>query len=88
MSMQGLRMVDQRHTLPNLKYLLYVLTAGKGELPVRKRGDVRGLGNGDLIRHRTESDEMSVDSRNGSLRRGKHAVVDKRGLSGEREEQR
>ena len=88
MSRQGLRMVDQRHTLPNLKYLLYVLTAGKGELPVRKRGDVRGLGNGDLIRQSTESDEMSVASRNGSLRRGKHAVVDKRGLSGEGEEQR
>lgn len=85
MSRQGLRMVDQRHTLPNLKYLLYVLTAGKGELPVRKRGDVRGLGNGDVIRQRTESDEMSVDSGNGSLRRGKHAVVDKKGLSGKGE---
>lgn len=85
MSKQGLRMVDQRHTLPNLKYLLYVLTASKGELPVRKRGDVRGLGNGELIGQRTESDEMSVDSRNGSLRRGKHAVLDKRELSREGE---
>lgn len=86
MSRQGLRMVDQRHTLPNLKYLLYVLTAGKGELPVRKRGDVRGLGNEELIGQRTESDEMSVDSRNGSLRRGKHAMLDKRELSGKGEE--
>lgn len=85
MSRQGLRMVDQRHTLPNLKYLLYVLTAGKGELPVRKGGDVRGLSNGELIGQRTESDEMSVDSRNGSLRRGKHVVLDKMELSGEGE---
>lgn len=42
MSRQGLRMLDKRHTLPNLKYLLYVLTVGKGEVPSRKRGDVRG----------------------------------------------
>lgn len=44
MSQQGLRMVDQRQTLPNLKYLLYVLSSGKGELPVRRKGDVKGLG--------------------------------------------
>jgi len=37
MSRQGSRMVDLRHTLPNLKYLLTVLTSGKGELPVRKK---------------------------------------------------
>ena len=43
MSRQGLRMVDQRQTLPNLKYLLYVLTSGQGELPVRQKGDVKGL---------------------------------------------
>jgi hypothetical protein len=40
---QGLRILDPRHTLPNLKYLLYVLTAGTGELPTRKAGGVRGL---------------------------------------------
>jgi hypothetical protein len=39
----GLRPVDIRHTLPNLKYLLYVATAGKGELPARKAGGIRGL---------------------------------------------
>lgn len=39
-------MVDLRHTLPNLKYLLTVLTTGNGELPVRKRGGIRGLGAG------------------------------------------
>lgn len=43
MSKAGLRVLDIRHTLPNLKYLLYVLTAGSGELPLRKAGGVRGL---------------------------------------------
>jgi hypothetical protein len=42
-SRSGLRMLDIRHTLPNLKYLLYVLTAGKGELPARRAGGVKGL---------------------------------------------
>lgn len=40
---QGLRVVDIRHTLPNLKYLLYVLTAGTAEIPARKAGGIRGL---------------------------------------------
>lgn len=40
---QGLRVVDIRHTLPNIKYLLYVCSAGSDELPERKRGGVRGL---------------------------------------------
>jgi UV radiation resistance-associated gene protein len=39
----GLRLLDIRQTLPNLKYLLYVATAGKGELPARKTGGIRGL---------------------------------------------
>ncbi len=39
----GLRILDIRHTLPNLKYLLYILTAGSGELSTRKAGGVRGL---------------------------------------------
>ncbi|KAM7194636.1 UV radiation resistance protein and autophagy-related subunit 14 domain containing protein [Naviculisporaceae sp. PSN 640] len=40
---QGLKVVDIRHTLPNLKYLLYVCSAGTEEVPERKRGGVRGL---------------------------------------------
>ncbi|KAE8356699.1 UV radiation resistance protein and autophagy-related subunit 14-domain-containing protein [Aspergillus coremiiformis] len=40
---QGLRVLDIRHTLPNLKYLLYILTAGTSEIPARKAGGVRGL---------------------------------------------
>ncbi|UNI23089.1 hypothetical protein JDV02_008928 [Purpureocillium takamizusanense] len=40
---QGLRVVDIRHSLPNLKYLLYVCSAGTDDVPQRKRGGVRGL---------------------------------------------
>jgi hypothetical protein len=32
-----------RQTLPNLKYLFYVATAGKGEVPARKAGGIRGF---------------------------------------------
>ncbi|KAF2126699.1 hypothetical protein P153DRAFT_321353 [Dothidotthia symphoricarpi CBS 119687] len=54
----GLRPVDIRHTLPNLKYLLYVATAGKGELPARKSGGIKGL-----LRHDgAHSRRGSVDS--------------------------
>lgn len=43
MSRQGIRLVDQRHTAGNLKMLLSVLTAGKGDTPGRKKGALRGL---------------------------------------------
>ena len=46
MSKQGSRMVDLRHTLPNMKYLLTVLTTGKGELPVRKKVTTKHEDNG------------------------------------------
>ncbi|KAF3009726.1 hypothetical protein E8E13_009127 [Curvularia kusanoi] len=39
----GIRPLDIRHTLPNLKYLLYIASAGKGEMPARKAGGIRGL---------------------------------------------
>ncbi|KAI0456360.1 UV radiation resistance-associated protein [Xylaria acuta] len=39
----GLKIVDIRHTLPNLKYLLYVCSAGSDEVPERMRGGIRGL---------------------------------------------
>ncbi|KAK5115844.1 hypothetical protein LTR85_009438 [Meristemomyces frigidus] len=42
-SAYNVRAVDIRQTLPNLKYLLYVATAGEGELPARKAGGIRGL---------------------------------------------
>jgi hypothetical protein len=40
---QGLKVIDIRHTLPNLKYLLYICSAGNSELPARKAGGIRGL---------------------------------------------
>lgn len=48
----GARILDIRHTLANLKYVLYVATAGDGELPARKAGGVKGLlthGNGRAV---------------------------------------
>lgn len=39
----GLKVLDIRQTLPNLKYALFVATAGRGELPARKAGGIRGL---------------------------------------------
>ncbi|KAL8712107.1 MAG: hypothetical protein Q9220_003541 [cf. Caloplaca sp. 1 TL-2023] len=40
MSRQGIRIVDLRHTLPNLKYLFTVLTSSSGDQLRRKEGDV------------------------------------------------
>ncbi|KAL9109856.1 MAG: hypothetical protein Q9227_005559 [Pyrenula ochraceoflavens] len=48
MNKYQLRMIDIRHTLPNLKYLLYVATSGRGELPARKAGGIKGLITGRL----------------------------------------
>ncbi|KAI1384187.1 UV radiation resistance protein and autophagy-related subunit 14-domain-containing protein [Hypoxylon trugodes] len=56
-SAAGLKVVDIRHTLPNLKYLLYVCSAGRDEVPERKRGGVRGLWAGRL----TKSGRGGVD---------------------------
>lgn len=60
MSRQGAKIVDLRHTLPNLKYVLTVLTAGKGELPVRKRGGVRALEDGGTVRGRAMHDGVDT----------------------------
>ena len=54
----GIRPLDIRQTLPNLKYLLYVATAGKGELPARKAGGIKGL----LRRDGYASRKGSMDS--------------------------
>lgn len=67
---QGLKVMDIRHTLPNLKYLLYVCSAGSDELPERKKGGVRGLRAG-IMRSRGVSladDTTSLaSSRRGSV---------------------
>ncbi len=69
MNKQGLKVLDLRHTLPNLKYLLYVLAAGNGDLPARKIGGIKGLGLGIITPtlSRQESEE-SLD-RGGEARR-------------------
>lgn len=40
---QGVRVLDIRQTLPNLKYLFYILTAVTQDIPARKPGGIRGL---------------------------------------------
>lgn len=42
-SVYGVRVPDIRPVLANVKYLLYIASAGEGELPARKAGGVRGL---------------------------------------------
>ncbi|KAF4446297.1 hypothetical protein F53441_10047 [Fusarium austroafricanum] len=73
-SSQGLRVVDIRHTLPNIKYLLYVCSAGSDQVPERKKGGVRGLWAGRIkgrmstMSAQFDGDSSSVtDSRRGSI---------------------
>ncbi|KAL9641069.1 MAG: hypothetical protein Q9204_000339 [Flavoplaca sp. TL-2023a] len=70
MSRQGIKIVDLRHTLPNLKYLLTVLTSGGSELPERKGGRP-GLDmfsrEGSPVRRLNTRDCGSGDEANGSL---------------------
>lgn len=67
---QGLKVMDIRHTLPNLKYLLYVCSAGTDDLPERKKGGVRGLRAG-IMRSRgislADDNESIMSSRRGSV---------------------
>lgn len=67
---QGLKVMDIRHTLPNLKYLLYVCSAGTDELPERKKGGVRGLRAG-IMRSRgvslADDADSVMSSRRGSV---------------------
>lgn len=46
----SLKVQDIRLTLPNLKYLLFCLSAGTEELPLRKAGGIRGLIGGGSLR--------------------------------------
>ncbi|KAF2225894.1 UV radiation resistance protein and autophagy-related subunit 14-domain-containing protein [Elsinoe ampelina] len=43
----NVRVLDIRQTLPNLAYVVACMGAGEGELPGRKMGGVRGLGEGE-----------------------------------------
>jgi hypothetical protein len=70
---QGLKVVDIRHTLPNLKYLLYVCSAGTDELPERKKGGVRGLWAGrksTLVILKDDDDTSSLGGGDGRSRAG------------------
>jgi hypothetical protein len=64
----AVRVLDIRQTLPNLKYLLYVATAGEGELPARKAGGVRGLVRAGQM-SRTASDASTASGISGLLRK-------------------
>ncbi|KAL8705682.1 MAG: hypothetical protein Q9201_001202 [Fulgogasparrea decipioides] len=71
MSNWGIRIVDLRHTLPNLKYLLTVLTSGKAELPGRiggRSGLNSGSHEGDAER-KPSIDGRLVEEPNGTLAR-------------------
>lgn len=70
-SAQGLKVMDIRHTLPNLKYLLYVCSAGTDELPERKKGGVRGLRAGIM-----KSRGVSLADDPGSLGSSRRGSVD------------
>ncbi|KAK0630349.1 UV radiation resistance protein and autophagy-related subunit 14-domain-containing protein [Bombardia bombarda] len=79
---QGLKVVDLRHTLPNLKYLLYVCSAGSEEMPERKRGGVRGLWQGRIktmgggvvgMAGADEDERSSLGGGGGGSRRGSDA---------------
>ncbi|KAI0137631.1 UV radiation resistance protein and autophagy-related subunit 14-domain-containing protein [Hypoxylon sp. NC0597] len=66
----GLKVVDIRHTLPNLKYLLYVCSAGRDEVPERKRGGVRGLWAGRMKGRSVADDGASISTAGSKSRPG------------------
>lgn len=72
---QGLKLIDIRHTLPNLKYLLYVCSAGTAELPMRKAGGIRGLLAGKVtpLPSRRGSEEGLADAARKALEHGSSA---------------
>ncbi|KAL9101401.1 MAG: hypothetical protein Q9163_003336 [Psora crenata] len=79
MSKQGARMVDLRHTLANLKYVLTVITEGKGEVPGRKRGLVKAL-NGS-VRGASRDSSLSVKAIGNTLRKdGNGDMAGRRGF--------
>ncbi|KAF0320433.1 UV radiation resistance-associated protein [Colletotrichum asianum] len=85
---QGLKVPDIRQTLPNLKYLLYVCSAGTDELPGRKVGGVRGLWAGRFSR-RTASSVRGGDGDTSSIGDGsRRGSNDSEYLSRQRDELR
>lgn len=79
---QGLKVVDIRHSLPNLKYLLYVCSAGTDQVPERKKGGVRGLWAGRL-KGRMASPLPGVDGESSSSAAGsRRGSVDSEAANG------
>ncbi|KOS21668.1 UV radiation resistance-associated protein [Escovopsis weberi] len=78
---QGLKVVDIRHTLPNLKYLLYVCSAGTDEVPLRKKGGVRGLWAGRLRGRLSAVPSLAVDGDASSFGGSRRASFDSDGVS-------
>ncbi|KAK7430961.1 hypothetical protein QQZ08_002490 [Neonectria magnoliae] len=74
-SSQGLKVVDIRHSLPNLKYLLYVCSAGTEDVPERKKGGVRGLWAGRL-KGRMSTMSTQVDGDGSSTTGSRRGSVD------------
>lgn len=74
---QGLRLMDIRHTLPNIKYLLYVCSAGNSELPSRKAGGVRGLlfGRETPFSSRRNSDSSAQGEARKALENGSNGLI-------------
>ncbi|KAF4458290.1 UV radiation resistance-associated [Fusarium albosuccineum] len=72
---QGLRVVDIRHSLPNLKYLLYVCSAGTDQVPERKKGGVRGLWAGRL-KGRMSTMSAQFDGDGSSITESRRGSVD------------
>lgn len=85
---QGLKVVDIRHTLPNLKYLLYVCSAGREEVPERKRGGVRGLWAGRLKGRIPSSVVGGDDGDTSSFGGSRRGSTDSEVLSRQRDELR
>jgi hypothetical protein len=78
----GLKLMDIRQTLPNLKYLLYVSSAGKGELPARKAGGLRAfLRGGALAGSRKGSMDSTSSSIDSALRRFSTLAINPEGKS-------
>ncbi|OAA55279.1 uv radiation resistance protein [Niveomyces insectorum RCEF 264] len=82
---QGLKVVDIRHTLPNLKYLLYVCSAGSEDLPERKKGGVRGLWMGHLQRHSVASSDRADDGASINSADSRQDSVDSFGIPARRQ---
>ncbi|KAH7313577.1 UV radiation resistance protein and autophagy-related subunit 14-domain-containing protein [Stachybotrys elegans] len=73
---QGLKVVDIRHSLPNLKYLLYVCSAGSDEVPERKKGGVRGLWAGRMHSRMSSLQSTPLGSDQGSLSGSRRGSID------------